>query len=113
MTDMPPRRDARPEAETQAEPLGPVLRRILRRTGLAHVGDRAKVWAAWEELLGRDAPHTRLEGLRKGTATFLVDSSALLSELNNFRRQALLEGLQARVRTPFISNLRFRLEKRV
>jgi predicted nucleic acid-binding Zn ribbon protein len=95
-----------------AEPLGPVLRRLLRRTGLAHAGDREKVWAAWEELLGRDAAHTRLEGLRKGTAQFVVDSSALLSELNNFRRQALLEGLQARVRSPFISNLKFRLEKR-
>ena len=95
-----------------AEPLGPVLRRILRRTGLAHANDRQKVWAAWQDLLGPDAAHTHLEGLRKGTATFVVDSSALLSELSNFRRQALLEGLQARVPSPFVSNLKFRLEKR-
>ncbi len=100
------------EAKAEAETLGSILARWIKRSGLAHAGDRERITRAWEEILGHEAVHTRLEGLRKGAATFVVDSSTLLSELNNFRRQELLEGLQARVKAPFISNLKFRLEKR-
>jgi len=109
----PIRRATRPgEAKAEAETLGSVLARWIKRSGLAHAGDRERITRAWEEILGPEAVHTRLDGIRKGTATFVVDSSTLLSELNNFRRQELLEGLQARVKAPFISNLKFRLEKR-
>ena len=96
----------------QAESLGSILARWIKRSGLAHARDRERITRAWEEILGPDAAHTRLERIRKGAAVFVVDSSALLSELNNFRRQELLEGLQARVKSPFISDLKFRLEKR-
>ena len=96
----------------QAESLGSVLARWIKRSGLAHAGDRERITRAWEEILGPEAVHTRLDGIRKGAATFVVDSSTLLSELNNFRKQELLEGLQARIKAPFISNLKFRLEKR-
>jgi len=96
----------------RAESLGSILARWIKRTGLGYAGDRERITRAWEEMLGPEAAHTRLEGIRKGAATFVVDSSALLSELNNFRRQELLEGLQARVKAPFISGLKFRLEKR-
>jgi len=96
----------------QAESLGSILARWIKRSGLAHASDRERITRAWEEILGPEAAHTRLDGLRKGAATFVVDSSTLLSELNNFRRQELLEGLQARVKAPFISDLKFRLEKR-
>jgi len=96
----------------QAETVGSVLARWLKRSGLARAGDRERIASAWEEILGPEAAHTRLERIHKGAATFVVDSSTLLSELSNFRRQELLEGLQARVKAPFISDLRFRLEKR-
>jgi predicted nucleic acid-binding Zn ribbon protein len=76
------------------------------------LSDREVVWAAWEELLGPDAKHTEFVGLAKHVATFVVDSSALLSELNNFRKQELLEGLRERVRVPFVRDIRFRLQKR-
>ena len=99
-------------AKAGAETLGAILARWLKRSGFTHAGDRERIARAWEEILGPEAAHTRLEGLRKGVATFVVDSSTLLSELSNFRRQELLEGLQTRVKAPFISNLKFRLEKR-
>ena len=94
------------------EEVGQVLRRWAARTGFLRLSEREKVWNAWQDLLGPDASHTRLEGLRKNVATFHVDSSALLSELNNFRRQELLEELRGRVKSYFIRDLRFRLEKR-
>jgi len=94
------------------EEVGQILRRWAARTGFLRLSEREKVWNAWQDLLGPDASHTRLEGLRKNVATFHVDSSALLSELNNFRRQELLEELRGRVKSYFIRDLRFRLEKR-
>jgi len=94
------------------EEVGQILRRWAVRTGFLRLSEREKVWSAWQDLLGPDASHTRLEGLRKNVATFHVDSSALLSELNNFRRQELLEELRGRVKSYFVRDLRFRLEKR-
>ena len=75
--------------------------------------DRDRVWAAWEKLLGPEAAHTRLEGLKNQVASIVVDSSALLAELKAFRKQELLEGLREEVRTYFVRDLKFRLEKRV
>jgi predicted nucleic acid-binding Zn ribbon protein len=96
----------------RSETVGNVLRRWGRRTGLLRVTERDRVWQAWEHLLGRDAAHTSLEGLRSNVATFIVDSSALLSELRSFRKQELLEGLRREVRSYFVRDIRFRLEKR-
>ena len=94
------------------ERVGQILKCWATRTGFLRPSEREKVWSAWQELLGPDASHTHLEGLWKNVATFRVDSSTLLSELNNFRRQELLEGLRERVKSYFIRDLRFRLEKR-
>jgi predicted nucleic acid-binding Zn ribbon protein len=93
-------------------PVGDVLRRWAKRAGVMRQTDRDRVWAAWERLLGPDAGHTRLEGLRNHVAYFGVDSSALLSELSSWRKQELLEGLHREVRAYFVRELRFRLEKR-
>jgi len=95
-----------------AEPVGNVLQRWARRRGVLRLTERQKIGSVWERLLGPDAAHTRLEGLKNHVATFAVDSSALLSELNNFRKQELLEALRHEVRTYFIRDIRFRLEKR-
>jgi predicted nucleic acid-binding Zn ribbon protein len=84
----------------------------MARSGLLRATDRDRVWDAWQRLLGAEAAHTCLEGLRNRVAYFSVDSSALLSELTQFRKQELLEGLHAEVRQPFVRDLRFRLEKR-
>ena len=95
----------------RSEPLGDVLRRALKRRGLLDPRPRQRVWDAWTHLLGRTADHTRLAALRDHVATFLVDSSPLLSELNNFRKQELLEGLRDQVKSYFVRDIRFRLQK--
>lgn len=98
--------------ERQPELAGEVLRRWMARSGLVRATDRARVWDAWQRLLGAEAAQTCLEGLRNHVAYFSVDSSALLSELAQFRKQELLEGLHEEVRQPFVRDLRFRLDKR-
>jgi len=95
-----------------AEPLGDVLQRWLARSGLLRLPDRDRVWDAWQRELGPDAAHTRLVSLKGNVALFSVDSSALLSELNNFRKVELLEALQREVRTYFVRDIRLRLENR-
>ena len=91
---------------------GDVLKKWIARSGLLRVSDRDRIWAAWQQLLGPDAPHTALEGLKGNVAHFTVDSSALLAELKAFRKQELLEGLREEVRTYFVRDLKFRLEKK-
>ena len=95
-----------------AEPLGDILQRWLGRSGLLRLSDRDRVWEVWGRQLGRDAAHTCLVSLEGNVATFSVDSSALLSELNNFRKVELLEALHREVRTYFVRDIRFRLDKR-
>jgi len=98
--------DPRPEL------VGQIVRRWAARAGVLQVSDRDRVWAAWRNHLGSLADHTRLEGLRNHVAYFAVDSSALLAELNNFYKTELIAMLQRDVRSCFVSDLRFRLEKR-
>jgi predicted nucleic acid-binding Zn ribbon protein len=95
-----------------AEPLGDVLQRWLARSGLLRLSDRDRVWEAWQRELGPDAAHTSLLSLKGNVALFSVDSSALLSELKNFRKVELLEALQREVRTYFVRDIRLRLDKR-
>jgi len=99
-------------SQVRAEPLGEILQRWLARSGLLRLSDRDRVWEAWQRRLGADAAHTALLSLKRNVATFSVDSSALLSELNNFRKVELLEALQREVRTYFVRDIRFRLERR-
>ena len=105
-------REASDFGKVRAEPVGDVLQRWLARSGLLRVSDRDRVWEVWQRQLGSDAVHTCLVSLRGNVATFSVDSSALLSELNNFRKVELLESLHREVRTYFVRDIRFRLEKR-
>jgi predicted nucleic acid-binding Zn ribbon protein len=99
--------------DDRAEPVGDVLKRWMRRSGILRTSERDRLWDAWQRLLGRDAPHTVLSGLKNHVLVFDVDSSALLAELNNFRKQDLLEGLRAEVKSYFVRDIRFRLQKDV
>lgn len=105
-------REASDYLPERAEPVGSIVRRWAGRSGLLRATDYERVWEAWQRLAGPDAPHTRLEGLRNHVAAFTVDSGAVLSELRNFRKQELLEGLRREVKTYFVRDLKFRLEKR-
>ena len=95
-----------------AETAGEVLRRWVTTRGLLKPSDRQRLWDAWQRILGPEAAQTSLEGLKNHVATFAVDSSALLSELKNFRKQELLESLHREVKTYFVRDIKFRLEKR-
>jgi len=95
-----------------SQPVGEIVRRVLARRGLNNLTHRQQVWDAWERILGADASHTHLEGLKNQVATFTVDSSALLSELAGFRKYEILEAFHREVRTFFVRDLRLRLEKR-
>ena len=88
------------------------FKKVLARSGLLRLPDRDRVWDAWQRELGPDAAHTCLVSLKGNVALFSVDSSALLSELNNFRKVELLEALQREVRTYFVRDIRLRLENR-
>jgi len=96
----------------RAEHIGEVARRWAARSNLLRVSDRERIWQAWQRHLGPEAAHTHLESLRSHVATFVVDSSALLAELNNFRKPELLAMLQQDVASYFVGDLRFRLQKR-
>jgi len=96
----------------RAVPVGVVLRRWARRSGVLKSSERERLWDAWQGVAGKDAAHTALEGMRKGVLWFTVDSSAVLQELSSFRRDELLEALRREVKTYFVRDIRFRLEKR-
>lgn len=91
------------------EHLKDILARFIDSSGLARQTQYGELQQAWAAMLGDAAAHTRLESVRKNVATFVVDSAALLAELNNFRKLELLERLQAEVRSMFIGDLKFRL----
>jgi len=97
--------------DIRAEAIGSIAQRWAAKNGLTHVSDRDRLWQAWEAYLGPVARHTRLETLRNHVAAFVVDSSALLAELNNFRKPELLAMLRQDAPSVFVGDLRFRLEK--
>jgi hypothetical protein len=98
--------------DPRAKAIGDIVRQVITRRGWNKLGPQEQVWDVWERLLGSEAPHTRLEGMRKDVAWFVVDSSALLSELANFRKQEILEVLHREVRSVFVRDIKLRLEKR-
>lgn len=90
------------------ESLRDIIGRYLDRAGLSRHLQADEVRRVWEQLLGEAAEHARLDSLRGGVALFVVDSAALLSELNNFRKAELLAGLQGEVKGLFIRDIKFR-----
>ena len=90
------------------ELLRDIIGRYLDRTGLGRRLPYAELEAAWRKALGDDAGHTRLDAVRNDVAVFVVDSAALLSELNNFRKAELLGILRAEVKGLAVRDLKFR-----
>jgi hypothetical protein len=112
---LPP--EASDYAQDRSEPVGAVVCRWAVRSGFTRISDRDKIWAVWQRLLGPEAAHTCLErlanrGKNAGVASFIVDSSVLLSELRNFRKEELMEAIRREVKTYFVQDIKFRLEKK-
>jgi len=94
---------------TGPKKIGDLLGSIMAKYGYANTTARNELDEAWEEVASEQVrKHTRLGSVRRGVLEVLVDTPALLSRLESFEKQRLLEGLQSRVRHSQISGIRFR-----
>jgi len=92
------------------ETLGEALERTLRRQGLLACAKHVNLHAAWTSMVGaRFADRTRIASFKRGKLEIEVDSSALMTEIQ-FYRKALLQDLRETVRKPFISCISFVLK---
>ena len=90
--------------------LGDILEQALAKQGLLARTRHSNVDEAWTSIVGSEfADHTRIASLKKGILEIEVDSSALMTEIQ-FYRKALLLDLRETVRKPFISRISFILK---
>jgi len=85
-----------------------ILGQYLDRSGLSRQLQIAELERVWDEMLGEATSHTELSAIRAGVVTFTVDNSALLAELNNFRKVELLAGLRTAAGGQAVRELKFR-----
>ncbi|MFH1024088.1 MAG: DUF721 domain-containing protein [Planctomycetota bacterium] len=91
------------------EPVGDILKGVLRQAGLEKRLKGGNPWAdAWVSAAGdRTAAHTRVLGLRRNLLEVEVDSSAMLAELAGFRKAELLRELREKRKD--ITDIRFKI----
>jgi predicted nucleic acid-binding Zn ribbon protein len=91
------------------EPLSEILSRVFTARGWGRKQDRLRLERAWLEAAGPEfAPHTRLNGLRRGVLEVEVTSPVLMQELAHFHKRKLLERLRERLPGTTLTDLRFR-----
>jgi hypothetical protein len=83
----------------------PLVSQIRRQYDLRDVYD------AWLDLVGEQAVHCAITGVRRGTLSVLVDSASCLHELANFRKREIIAGLKTRSGCEKIHDIEFRLGK--
>ena len=89
--------------------IGDLVGAIMARRGYSQLTAQVELERAWHEAAGDKVHnHTRVGALRHGTLEILVDNPALLSELEGFEKQNLLDKLRANVRHTAIRALKFR-----
>ena len=101
----------RPEnrGASDAESIGTILSRVMRDVNPGPRRRKSGVQRAWERAAGTElAVETRPVTLRRGVLTVEVRASALLHELDGFRRKELLDRLLEEDATGRITGLRFR-----
>jgi predicted amino acid dehydrogenase len=94
-----------------AEPkrISDLLGVILAKYGYADSTSRGEledIWNAAAPERARD--HTRVGSLRRGELEILVDSPALLAQLESFEKARLLKAFQTQLKHSQVSRLRFR-----
>ncbi len=95
-----------PEAQT----FGEVASKLLRQKKFYQKGKYGSLVGAWRQLVGEDvACCTRIRSFDRGELVIEVDSSSLLHEINNFMKEALLDGLRQTDAGRDIEMIRFRL----
>ena len=90
------------------EALGSILKRYLKRSGLASRIRHRKLYSIWQQALGDKAGRTRIVGVRRGELEVEVASAALRQELE-LQRHMYVKVLQAEVERPFVERIRFGL----
>jgi predicted nucleic acid-binding Zn ribbon protein len=91
------------------EPLGEILSRVFTARGWGRKQDRLRLEKAWAEAVGPEfAPHTRVNGLRRGVLEVEVTGAVLLQELAHYHKRQLLAKLRERLPGTTLTDLRFR-----
>jgi predicted nucleic acid-binding Zn ribbon protein len=102
-------RDGR--AEGGLEPVGPLLRRLLQRLGLARRLEEQRAIELWPEVVGPAiADQTRAAGIREGVMFVDVASNVWLQELG-LLRDGILERLNARLGAPLVHKIVLSIER--
>ncbi|HEY1376605.1 MAG TPA: DUF721 domain-containing protein [Gemmataceae bacterium] len=102
-------RRKRAEPPKGPEPLGEILSRVFTARGWGRKQDRLRLEQAWADAAGPEfAPHTRLNGLRRGVLEVEVTGAVLMQELAHFHKRKLLERLRERLPGTTLTDLRFR-----
>jgi predicted nucleic acid-binding Zn ribbon protein len=98
------------ERQSHPEKLGDILARFLKDSGLDRPRKTEDLDQAWADVAGNDVARlSRVASFQRGIFTVEIRSAPLRQELELFRREELLLGLQERVRSVFVQELRFRL----
>lgn len=104
-------RATRPEGGL--EPVGPLLRKLLQRLGLAHRLEEQRAIEAWPDVVGPAiAEQTRAAGIREGVMFVDVASSVWLQELG-LLRDGIIERLNARLGAPLVHKIVLSIERPV
>jgi predicted nucleic acid-binding Zn ribbon protein len=91
------------------EPLREILARLFTARGWGRRQARLHLEKAWADAVGpKQAPQTRVLGLRRGILEVEVQSAILLQELAQFHKRKLLERLRERLPNHTLTDLRFR-----
>jgi len=91
------------------EPLGEILSRLFTARGWGRRQERLRLEEAWAEAAGpQHAPHTRVNGLRRGVLEVVVDNAVLMQELAHYEKRRLLQALRGRLAGTAVTDLRFR-----
>jgi predicted nucleic acid-binding Zn ribbon protein len=97
------------EQEKGPERLGEILSRLFVARGWGRRQERLRLEQAWAEAVGPEAaPHTAVQGLRRGVLEVIVGNAVLLQELAHYQKRRLLEKVRSRLTGTTITDLRFR-----
>lgn len=91
------------------QPLKEVLGQLFALKGWGRLQERLRLEQAWQEAAGAEfAPHTQVNGLRRGVLEVTVASAVLMQELAHFHKRRILEALRRLLPQTPLTDLRFR-----
>ena len=90
--------------------IGEVLKQVLQNRGLGNASELSGLHSKWAEAVGEKiASHAGPEGLRGGTLTVMVDSSAWMNQLSMLSPEIIRKVNEALGGGERVEELRFRL----